>query len=180
MQEAIDNSNRIHNEKDNEKDNEISTLQQQLNTLTQSNDDMSNNSQTISEQMVELRNALDDRNQRISHLELNLSEVAEERQLLKSEMANQTQELLNQVKNLRAQLEEVRLFETILLTLFLSHFFIFRAHFHVFLFSRICYTTLHALHCIIQLTPIVAFQWPITSSVVLAHFILPSTMRHRT
>jgi chromosome segregation ATPase len=105
MQETLDGSDAMHDEKD----NRISTLEQQLYTLTQSNEDMSNNSQAIAEQMIELRNAVDDRNQRISHLELNLSEMSEERELLKSEMANQTQELLNQVKDLRAQLEEVRL-----------------------------------------------------------------------
>ena len=111
MQETLDNSNTMHNEKD----NKIATLQQQLDTLTQSNADMSNNSQAIAEQMVELRNALDDRNKRISFLELNLSEVAEERELLKNEMASQAQELLNQVKDLRAQLEEVRLFVVVYL-----------------------------------------------------------------
>lgn len=111
MQETLDNSNTMHDEKD----NKIATLQQQLDTLTQSNADMSNNSQAIAEQMVELRNALDDRNKRISFLELNLCEVAEERELLKNEMASQAQELLNQVKDLRAQLEEVRLFVVVYL-----------------------------------------------------------------
>ena len=99
----LENSNTMNKEKD----NQIDTLQQQLETLIQSNEDLSNNSKTVSEQMLELRNVLEDRNQRISHLELNLSETAEERELVKNEMTNQTQELFNQVKDLRTQLEEV-------------------------------------------------------------------------
>lgn len=103
MQETLDNSNAIHNEKD----GKIATLEQQLESLSQINEDMSSNSKTVAEQMVELRNALDDRNQSISRLEINLSELAEERELLKKEMANQTQDLLNQMKDLRSQLQEV-------------------------------------------------------------------------
>lgn len=103
MQEALNNSIASSNDKD----NKIETLQQQLHTLKQANQDMSNNSRTIAEQMIELRNTLDDRNKRISSLELNLSELSEERELLKNEMTNQTQGLLNQFKDLRIQLDEV-------------------------------------------------------------------------
>ena len=99
-----------------EKDNKIVTLQKQLDLLTQSNEDMSDNSAKTAEQMTELCNALDERDQRISHLELNLSDGAEEKELLKSEMANQTQELVNQVKDLRAKLEEVPLYSLFLIS----------------------------------------------------------------
>lgn len=106
LQETLNNSNTMHNEKD----KKIVMLQKQLDGLTRSNEDMSNNSAKIAEQMTELCNALDERDERISHLELTLSDVAEERELLKNEMANQTQELVNQVKDLRAKLEEVPLY----------------------------------------------------------------------
>ena len=109
LQQTLDNANAMHNEND----NKIVTLQKQLDLLTQSNEDMSHNSAKTAEQMTELCNALDERDQRISHLELNLSDVAEEKELLKSEMANQTQELVNQVKDLRAKLEEVPLYSLI-------------------------------------------------------------------
>ena len=99
-----------------EKDNKIVTLQKQLDLLTQSNEGMSDNSAKTAEQMTELCNALDERDQRISHLELNLSDVAGEKELLKSEMANQTQELVNQVKDLRAKLEEVPLYSLFLIS----------------------------------------------------------------
>lgn len=106
LQQTLDNANAMHSEKD----NKIVTLQKQLDLLTQSNEDMSDNSAKTAEQMTELCNTLDERDKKISHLELNLSDVAEEKELLKSEMANQTQELVNQVKDLRAKLEEVPLY----------------------------------------------------------------------
>lgn len=91
-----------------EKENRISILEQQLGSLSQTNEERSKSSEKISQQMLELQNLLNDRNQKISHLEISLSEVSEEKELMRSEMTKQSQELLEQVRDLRARLDEVR------------------------------------------------------------------------
>ena len=85
-----------------EKEERISLLDQQLTDLAQG-------SETVGQQMIELQNALNDRNQKISHLEISLSELAEERDIMKNEMQNQSHGLLGQITELHDQLNEVRL-----------------------------------------------------------------------
>lgn len=103
MQESLNDSNLLHKDKD----DQISALQQQADSLSQNIADMSNNSQTIAQQMIELRSVLDDRNERIAAMEHNLNEVEDEKELLKTQLREQTEDLLNQVKVLRTQLQEV-------------------------------------------------------------------------
>ena len=78
-----------------------------MESLSQVNEEMSRNTESFGQQMLELQNLLSDRNKKISHLEISLSEVSEERELMKSEMEKQSQEFLDQIKNLRDELNEV-------------------------------------------------------------------------